>query len=86
MATTAPETRIAFAGTRHRSLGVPTSDKTSAALFDTGPAHNDIQPSALGDRLVFASRRDEKDPQIYLRDAGGSLHRLTRGMDAAHPG
>jgi hypothetical protein len=86
VATTAPETRIAFAGTRHRSLGVPTSATKSGPLFDDdGPVHNDIQPSALGDQLVFASRRDEKDPQIYLRSASGSVRRLTFGMDAAHP-
>ncbi|MET9442419.1 hypothetical protein [Streptomyces sp. NPDC006610] len=81
----APETRIAYAGTRHRSLGRVTGDTLSTPLFDKGPAHFDVQPSALGDTLVFASRRDEPDPQIYLRSADGSVLRLTRGRDAAHP-
>lgn len=80
----APDTRIAYAGTRHRSLG-KVATTTSSTPFGKGPAHFDIQPSALGDQLVFASRRDEKNPQIYLRSADGSVHRLTRGMNAAHP-
>ncbi|WP_320773494.1 hypothetical protein [Streptomyces sp. CRN 30] len=83
----AADTRIAYAGTRHRSLGqVATGSTTSSPpLFGAGPAHYDVQPSALGDTLVFASRRDEKDPQVYLRTADGSVRRLTTGMDAAHP-
>ncbi|WP_216725832.1 DUF11 domain-containing protein, partial [Streptomyces sp. NRRL S-31] len=81
----AADTRIAYAGTRHRSLGGVESTDSSTPLFGTGPAHFDVQPAALGDQLVFASRRDEAKPQIYLRAADGSVHRLTRGMDAAHP-
>ncbi|KOX41278.1 DUF11 domain-containing protein, partial [Streptomyces sp. NRRL F-6492] len=81
----ADTTRIAYAGTGHRSLGEPASTTSSTPLFGPGPAHYDTDPSALGDRLVFASRRDEKHPQIYLRGADGSVLRLTSGMDAAHP-
>jgi Tol biopolymer transport system component len=80
----AADTRITYAGTRHRSLGEVDTTTSSTPLFE-GPAHFDVQPSALGDRLVFASRRDEKNPQIYLRSADGSVRRLTFGMDAAHP-
>lgn len=78
-------TRVAYAGTRHRSLGRVAGDTSSTPLFGEGPAHFDVQPSALGDAMVFASRRDEKDPQIYLRSADGSVRRLTGGRDAAHP-
>ncbi|RPK38315.1 translocation protein TolB [Streptomyces sp. ADI92-24] len=80
-------TRIAYAGTRHRSLGrVETgTDTYSAPLFGEGPAHFDLQPSALGDAMVFASRRDEKAPQVYLRTADGSVRRLTSGRYAGHP-
>ncbi|MFD6172998.1 hypothetical protein [Streptomyces coeruleorubidus] len=81
----AADTRVAYAGTRHRSLGEVSTTTSSTPLFGAGPAHFDVQPSALGDRLVFASRRDEKTPQIYLRSADGSVRRLTSGMDAAHP-
>jgi Tol biopolymer transport system component len=81
----AAETRVAYAGTGHRSLGEVASTTSSTPLFGAGPVHYDTQPSALGDRMVFASRRDEKDPQIYLRAADGSVRRLTSGMDAAHP-
>jgi Tol biopolymer transport system component len=78
-------TRMAFAGTRHRSLGQVATTTSSTALFGAGPAHYDVQPSALGDQLVFASLRDEETPQIYLRSADGAVRRLTSGMDAAHP-
>ncbi|MGP3751171.1 hypothetical protein [Streptomyces sp. IBSNAI001] len=81
----AADTRIAFAGTRHRSLGTVATTTSSTPLFGEGPAHQDVQPSALGDRMVFASLRDEATPQIYLRSADGSVRRLTVGMDAAHP-
>ncbi|MFI5866386.1 hypothetical protein [Streptomyces sp. NPDC051546] len=81
----ADTTRIAYAGTGHRSLGEPASTTSSTPLFGAGPVHYDTDPSALGDRLVFASRRDEKHPQIYLRGADGAVLRLTSGMDAAHP-
>ncbi|GAA2391086.1 hypothetical protein GCM10010420_13900 [Streptomyces glaucosporus] len=81
----AADTRVAYAGTRHRSLGRVDTRNSSPPLFGAGPAHFDVQPSALGDTLVFASRRDEKDPQIYLRSADGSVLRLTRGRDAANP-
>ncbi|MEU5098503.1 hypothetical protein [Streptomyces sp. NPDC020996] len=79
------DTRIAYAGTRHRSLGRVTGSTSSTPLFGAGPAHQDVQPSALGDQVVFASLRDERTPQIYLRSADGSVRRLTSGMDAAHP-
>ncbi|PWI11468.1 hypothetical protein DIZ27_05375 [Streptomyces sp. NWU339] len=79
------ETRITYAGTRHRSLGQVATKTSSTPLFGEGPVHFDVQPSALGDTLVFASRRDEQDPQVYLRSADGSVRRLTSGRDAAHP-
>ena len=85
MAADAADTRLAYAGTRHRSLGQVATSTSSTPLFGAGPAHFDVQPSALGDQMVFASRRDEKDPQIYLRSADGSVRRLTSGRDAAHP-
>ncbi|KUN01246.1 hypothetical protein AQI95_32805 [Streptomyces yokosukanensis] len=84
-ATTPSATRIAYAGTGHRSLGKVVSDSDSEPLFGTGPAHFDVQPSALGDTVVFASRRDERNPQIYLRAPDGSVSKLTSGRDAAHP-
>ncbi|MFE2057645.1 hypothetical protein [Streptomyces sp. NPDC059446] len=79
------DTRIAYAGTRHRSLGRVATTTSSTPLFGEGAAHQDVQPSALGERMVFASLRDEATPQIYLRSADGSVRRLTSGMDAAHP-
>ncbi|MER5203226.1 hypothetical protein [Streptomyces sp. NPDC002825] len=84
-AAAAGEGRIAFAGTRHRSIGRVATDTSSTPLFGPGPTHQDVQPAALGDRLVFASRRDERTPQIYLRTADGAVHRLTSGLDAANP-
>ncbi|WP_328864288.1 hypothetical protein OG892_37830 [Streptomyces sp. NBC_00341] len=81
----AAATRIAYAGTRHRSLGQVKTDTHSAPLFGEGPAHFDLQPSALGDQMVFASRRDEKAPQVYLRTADGSVRKLTSGRYAGHP-
>lgn len=78
-------TRMAYAGTRHRSLGQAATTTSSTPLFGAGPAHYDVQPSALGDQLVFASLRDEETPQLYLRSADGSVRRLTSGLDAAHP-
>ncbi|MFJ3902929.1 hypothetical protein [Streptomyces sp. NPDC090025] len=85
LAAATADARIAFAGTRHRSLGTVTSDTTSAPFFGAGATHMDVQPAALGDQLVFASRRDEKYPQIYLRTADSAVHRLTSGLDAANP-
>ncbi|MER7950418.1 hypothetical protein ABTY59_23830 [Streptomyces sp. NPDC096079] len=81
----AGDARMAFAGTRHRSLGTVASDESSTPLFGPGPTHMDVQPAALGDLLVFASRRDERFPQIYLRTADTAVHRLTSGLDAANP-
>jgi Tol biopolymer transport system component len=78
-------TRVAYAGTRHRSLGRVVTSTSSIPMFGAGPAHYDVQPSALGDQMVFAGLRDEKTPQIYLRSADDSVRRLTSGMDAAHP-
>ncbi|MGP3686790.1 hypothetical protein ACTVZO_19115 [Streptomyces sp. IBSNAI002] len=85
LAADAGDSRVAYAGTRHRSLGRVATGTSSTPLFGEGPAHQDLQPAALGDRLVFASRRDERNPQVYLRAADGSVHRLTSGMDAANP-
>nr|WSX53958.1 hypothetical protein OG409_36590 [Streptomyces sp. NBC_00974] len=81
----AGDSRVAYAGTRHRSLGRVATGKSSVPLFGEGPAHQDLQPAAQGDQLVFASRRDEPNPQVYLRSADGSVRRLTSGLDAAHP-
>ncbi|NEY36822.1 hypothetical protein GTU99_32585, partial [Streptomyces sp. PRKS01-65] len=80
----AAPTRIAYAGTRHRSLGRVDTSTSSKPLFKS-PAHYDLQPSALDDTLVFTSRRDERKPQVYLRAADGTVRRLTEGRDAAHP-
>lgn len=86
LAADAGNSRVAYAGTRHRSLGRVVTGKSSAPLFGEGPAHQDLQPAAQGDQLVFASRRDERNPQVYLRSAEGSVRRLTSGLDVAHPG
>ncbi|GHH79066.1 hypothetical protein GCM10018793_30840 [Streptomyces sulfonofaciens] len=77
--------RIAYAGTGHRSLGRVADPQHSDPLFGAGPAHFDRQASGRGDLLAFTSLRDEPHPQVYLRDAGGAVHRLTTGRDAAHP-
>ncbi|WNI19652.1 hypothetical protein RLT57_11795 [Streptomyces sp. ITFR-21] len=84
-AVAAPATRIVYAGTRFRSLGQVGTTTSSEPLFGAGPAHFDVQPAALGDTLVFASRRDEPRPQVYLRAPDGSVRKLTAGRDAAHP-
>ncbi|MFF9349043.1 hypothetical protein [Streptomyces sp. NPDC014734] len=79
--------RIAFAGTGHRSLGEASRSDihTSTALFGTGPAHYDQDPSARGGALVFTSLRDAPRPQVYVRESGGAVRRLTTGRDAANP-
>ncbi|MFI6727344.1 hypothetical protein [Streptomyces atratus] len=77
--------RIAYAGTEHRSLGRVTDPSTSAPLFGPGPAHYDQDPFARGEVLVFTSLRDSLRPQVYVRDAGGAVRKLTTGRDAAHP-
>ncbi|MFI6151200.1 hypothetical protein ACIBCA_00680 [Kitasatospora sp. NPDC051170] len=77
--------RIVFAGTDHRGLARVTGAADSAPLFGPGPVHFDRDPSARGDDLVFTSLRDSPLPQVYLRDATGSVRRLTTGMDTAHP-
>lgn len=85
LATDTGDSRVAYAGTRHRSLGRVATSTSSVPLFGEGPAHQDLQPAAQGDQLVFASRRDERNPQVYLRSADGSVRRLTSGLDVAHP-
>ncbi|WP_405678168.1 hypothetical protein OG859_10855 [Streptomyces sp. NBC_00048] len=85
LAADAGDSRVAYAGTRHRSLGRVASDTSSTPLFGEGPVHQDLQPAAQGDQLVFASRRDERAPQVYLRSADGSVRRLTSGLDVANP-
>ncbi|MFD8787553.1 hypothetical protein [Kitasatospora sp. NPDC059599] len=77
--------RIVFAGTNHRGLGRVTGAAASTPLFGPGPVHFDQDPSARGDELVFTSLRDGPLPQVYLRDAAGAVHKLTTGMDTAHP-
>ncbi|HEY0804613.1 MAG TPA: hypothetical protein VGD84_06100, partial [Pseudonocardiaceae bacterium] len=57
----------------------------SAPLFGPGPAHFDQQGSARGGLLVFTSLRDGPRPQVYLRDATGSVRQLTTDRDAEHP-
>jgi len=82
----APTTgRVLFAGTQHRSLGVVTGPGPSQPLLGPGPAHFDDQPSARGTQLVFTSLRDAAKPQVYLREAGGTVRQLTTGRDAGHP-
>ncbi|MBO1419347.1 PD40 domain-containing protein, partial [Streptomyces sp. FH025] len=77
--------RIVYAGTNHRGLGRVTGAADSSPLFGPGPIHFDQDPSARGGELVFTSLRDGPLPQVYLRDAAGAVHRLTTGMDTAHP-
>ncbi|MCC9308914.1 DUF11 domain-containing protein [Kitasatospora sp. RB6PN24] len=77
--------RVVFAGTDHRSLSRVTGAGTSAPLFGPGPRHFDTDASARGDQLVFTSLRDEPQPQVYLRDRAGAVHKLTTGMDTADP-
>ncbi|WP_101378850.1 MULTISPECIES: DUF11 domain-containing protein [Kitasatospora] len=77
--------RVVFAGTDHRSLSRVAGTGTSTPLFGPGPEHFDTQPSARGDQLVFTSLRDEPQPQVYLRDQAGAVHKLTTGMDTADP-
>ncbi|HTI28294.1 MAG TPA: hypothetical protein VL652_45345 [Kutzneria sp.] len=84
----APTARIAYAGTAHRSLGevtVPSDGQPSQPVFGAGPTHFDDDPAARDDLMVFTSLRDEAKPQVYLRDAAGSVRRLTTGLDAEHP-
>ncbi|ARI52145.1 hypothetical protein A6E92_08100 [Streptomyces sp. S8] len=77
--------RIAFAGTEHRSLGRVTDPEATTPLFGDGPAHYDQDPSARGDVLVFTSLRDSVRPQVYVRDADGTVRRLTTDRDAGNP-
>ncbi|MFT9785586.1 hypothetical protein ACMZ5E_04970 [Streptomyces rhizosphaericola] len=77
--------RIAFAGTEHRSLGRVTDPEATTPLFGDGPAHYDQGPSARGDVLVFTSLRDSVRPQVYVRDADGTVRRLTTDRDAGNP-
>lgn len=78
--------RIAFAGTEHRSLGQADGEKTTDPLFgNTGPTHYDQDPSARGGVLVFTSLRDSVRPQVYARDADGTVRALTTDRDAGNP-
>jgi Tol biopolymer transport system component len=77
--------RILYAGTGHLGLSVVTGLTASAPLFGPGPAHFDEQGAARGDQLVFISLRDGPKPQVYLRDATGTVRQLTTGMDTEHP-
>ncbi|MFI1650540.1 TolB family protein [Streptomyces avidinii] len=85
LAADAGDGRVVYAGTRHRSLGRVATGTSSTPLFGEGPVHMDTQPAALGDQLVFAGRRDERTPQVYLRSADSSVRRLTSGLDVANP-
>ncbi|MCE0445631.1 hypothetical protein LT493_13255 [Streptomyces tricolor] len=78
-------TRVAYAGTRHQKSRRGRQDdvQQSAVRHRPGPFR---RPAVRPGRLAgLASRRDEQNPQIYLRSADGSVRRLTSGMKAAHP-
>ncbi|SFS99144.1 hypothetical protein [Saccharopolyspora flava] len=79
--------RISYAGTGHRSLGIGglTDQAPTSPLFDEPRQHFDQDVSSRDGLLVFTSLRDEKTPQVYLRDTDGTVRRLTRGVDAANP-
>ncbi|RLK61975.1 DUF11 domain-containing protein [Actinokineospora cianjurensis] len=83
-------TRIAFAGTGHRSIGVldspvPDQPRSTRPLLGAGAAHHDDDVSARGELIVFTSRRDSPRPQVYLASPEGEVRRLTTGRDAARP-
>ncbi|GAA3031500.1 hypothetical protein [Actinokineospora globicatena] len=83
-------TRIAFAGTGHRSVGavdnpVPDRLDPTRPLFGAGAAHYDDDVSARGELVVFTSRRDSPRPQVYLAEPDGTVRRLTTERDAARP-
>ncbi|MEU9995411.1 hypothetical protein [Streptomyces sp. NPDC050848] len=78
--------RIVYAGTEHRSIGRVTGNPaTSEPLLGPGPAHYDTEAYARGDQVVFISLRDGTRPQVYLRDGGGGIRKLTSERDAANP-
>ncbi|MFF2012414.1 hypothetical protein ACFVWY_25485 [Streptomyces sp. NPDC058195] len=77
--------RITYAGTEHRSIGRVTGPSSSDPLFGPGPAHYDQDPFVRGDLMVFTSLRDSVRPQVYVREADGSVRKLTSDRDAAHP-
>ncbi|MFE7465920.1 hypothetical protein ACFU6R_17690 [Streptomyces sp. NPDC057499] len=77
--------RITYAGTEHRSIGRVTGTTSSDPLFGDGPAHYDQDPFVRGDRMVFTSLRDSVRPQVYVREADGTVRKLTGERDAAHP-
>ncbi|MBM7774840.1 Tol biopolymer transport system component [Actinokineospora baliensis] len=83
-------TRIAFAGTGHRSIGtvdnpVPDRLDPTEPLFGPGVAHYDDDVFARGDLVVFTSRRDSARPQVYVAEADGAVRALTTERDAARP-
>ncbi|MEU4267244.1 hypothetical protein [Streptomyces sp. NPDC026092] len=78
--------RIVYAGTEHRSIGRVTGNPATAdPLLGPGPAHYDTEAYARGGQVVFTSLRDGTRPQVYLRDAGGGIRKLTSERDAANP-
>ncbi|MFD7072302.1 hypothetical protein ACFV97_34280 [Streptomyces sp. NPDC059913] len=77
--------RITYAGTEHRSIGRVTGKDNSDPLFGEGPTHYDQDPFVRGDRMVFTSLRDSVRPQVYVREADGTVLKLTSDRDAAHP-
>lgn len=84
-----PPGRIAYSGTEHRSLGatavgLPGQTKTEQ-LLDEMPRHFDQDVSSRDGLMVFTSLRDERAPQVYLRDRKGEIRKLTTGHDARNP-
>ncbi|KRV50710.1 hypothetical protein AQ490_13835 [Wenjunlia vitaminophila] len=77
--------RVTYAGTEHHSMGLVTGVGTSDPFFGPAPTHFDTESFARGDALVFTSLRDSRRPQVYLRTAAGTVHRLTTDRNAAHP-
>ncbi|MEV1044813.1 hypothetical protein [Streptomyces sp. NPDC049916] len=77
--------RIAFAGTEHRSMGRIATETSTEPLFGDGPAHYDQDPFARGGTVVFTSLRDSPRPQVYVREANGTVRALTTDKDAGNP-
>ncbi|MDH6465619.1 Tol biopolymer transport system component [Micromonospora sp. A200] len=83
------EERIAYAGTKHRSIGVVRGEGGAAVslpFFPIGPDHFDDEVSARGDTITWVSRRDATTTEVYLRRGDGPVLRLTVNTSSeAHP-
>ncbi|MGC9670020.1 hypothetical protein ACNTMW_26190 [Planosporangium sp. 12N6] len=81
--------RIAYAGTKHRSIGVVSGDGAAAVstpFFPTGPDHFDDEISARGDTVTWVSLRDAVTTEVYLSRGGGPAVRVTANTSSeAHP-